>query len=69
MFSCFGSSQREKVGVKHTHSPGTMQVLITVLIVLESQHISPVVPQKPFILVPHSRDGTIHWGPSQAAGD
>lgn len=69
MFSCFGSSQREKVGVIHTQTPGTMQVLITVLIVLESQNISPVAPQKPFILVPPRRDGAIHRGPSQTGGD
>lgn len=37
----FRSSQREKVDATYTHTPGTMQVLITVLIVCESQHISP----------------------------
>lgn len=37
----FRSSQTEKVDVVHTHTPGTMQVLITVLIVCESQPISP----------------------------
>ena len=35
----FCSSQREKVDVTHTHTPGTTRVLITVLIVCEPQHI------------------------------